>query len=187
VQQLLAQDNATRQAAEGVYEQLKKHPDGCLDLLLRCLRTSQAVENRQFCAIMMRKVGARARTCVAARSNQTQGLSASAAATTLCQWRVRVVPLCAQHVCGVGVQRHCVFRVLVCTPSAHAPVAMQHTHARSAPPPHPPTHTHAHMPTHVRAGHIAGRAHTVERGLAAGQGAAGSGVVCLAAGMQLGR
>jgi hypothetical protein len=57
VGQLLSQDNATRKAAEGVYEQLKKHPDGCLDLLLRCLRTSPAVENRQFCAIMLRKVG----------------------------------------------------------------------------------------------------------------------------------
>lgn len=56
VQQLLSTDNNIRKNAETLYEQLKKHPDGCLDLLLRCLRQSQQVENRQFCAIMLRKV-----------------------------------------------------------------------------------------------------------------------------------
>lgn len=56
VGQLLSPDNVARQQAEGVYEQLKAHPDGVLELLLRCLRTSSKVENRQFCAIMLRKV-----------------------------------------------------------------------------------------------------------------------------------
>lgn len=57
VQQLLSADNASRKQAEDVYEQLKSHPDGVLELLLRCLRTSPHVQNRQFCAIMLRKVG----------------------------------------------------------------------------------------------------------------------------------
>jgi hypothetical protein len=56
VGQLLSADNAVRQQAEGTYEQLKAHPDGVLELLLRCLRQSSKVENRQFCAIMLRKV-----------------------------------------------------------------------------------------------------------------------------------
>lgn len=56
VGQLLSADNVARQQAEGVYEQLKAHPDGVLELLLRCLRQSSQTQNRQFCAIMLRKV-----------------------------------------------------------------------------------------------------------------------------------
>lgn len=57
VQQLLSADNTSRKQAETVYEALKQHPDGCLEQLLRCLRRSESVENRSFCAIMLRKVG----------------------------------------------------------------------------------------------------------------------------------
>jgi hypothetical protein len=58
VAQLLSADNANRKQAEDVYEQLKAHPDGLLELLLLCLRQSPQVQNRQFCAIMLRKVPA---------------------------------------------------------------------------------------------------------------------------------
>lgn len=61
VEQLLSADNASRKQAEDVYEQLKTHPDGVLELLLRCLRQSPHVQNRQFCAIMLRKVRRRRR------------------------------------------------------------------------------------------------------------------------------
>lgn len=57
VMQLLSADNTSRKQAEVVYEALKQHPDACLELLLRCLRQSEKVENRSFCAIMLRKVG----------------------------------------------------------------------------------------------------------------------------------
>lgn len=56
VQQLLSADNASRKQAEILFEALKKHPDGCLQQLLRCLRQSEKLENRSFCAIMLRKV-----------------------------------------------------------------------------------------------------------------------------------
>jgi hypothetical protein len=56
VMQLLSADNTGRKQAEAVYEALKTHPDPCLELLLRCLRQSEKVENRSFCAIMLRKV-----------------------------------------------------------------------------------------------------------------------------------
>lgn len=56
MEQLLSADNASRKQAEDVYEKLKAHPDGILELLLRCLRSSPHVQNRQFCAIMLRKV-----------------------------------------------------------------------------------------------------------------------------------
>eukprot|EP00775_Hariotina_reticulata_P003510 gene3510-3780_t len=55
VQQLLSADNQSRKHAEAVFEALKAHPDACLQLLLRCLRQSDKVENRSFCAIMLRK------------------------------------------------------------------------------------------------------------------------------------
>ncbi|KAF6254101.1 armadillo-type protein [Scenedesmus sp. NREL 46B-D3] len=55
VMQLLSADNTSRKQAEAVYEALKAHPDPCLELLLRCLRQSDKVENRSFCAIMLRK------------------------------------------------------------------------------------------------------------------------------------
>jgi hypothetical protein len=60
VMQLLSADNTGRKQAEAVYEALKAHPDPCLELLLRCLRQSEKVENRSFCAIMLRKVRAAA-------------------------------------------------------------------------------------------------------------------------------
>jgi hypothetical protein len=56
VQQLLSADNVSRKHAEDAYEQLKAHPDAVLELLLRCLRQSPEAANRQFCAIMLRKV-----------------------------------------------------------------------------------------------------------------------------------
>lgn len=58
VEQLLSADNVARKQAEDVYEQLKNHPDAVLELLLRCLRQSPDVQNRSFCAIMLRKVPA---------------------------------------------------------------------------------------------------------------------------------
>ena len=57
VMQLLSADNTGRKQAEAVYEALKAHADPCLTLLLRCLRSSEKVESRSFCAIMLRKVG----------------------------------------------------------------------------------------------------------------------------------
>jgi hypothetical protein len=60
VGQLLAADNASRQSAEGVYEALKaQQPDATLGLLLQSLRGSDKVQNRTFCAIMLRKVRSR--------------------------------------------------------------------------------------------------------------------------------
>ncbi|WIA40679.1 hypothetical protein OEZ86_004377 [Tetradesmus obliquus] len=55
VMQLLSADNTGRKQAEAVYEALKAHADPCLTLLLRCLRSSEKVESRSFCAIMLRK------------------------------------------------------------------------------------------------------------------------------------
>ncbi|KAF8055485.1 IPO5 [Scenedesmus sp. PABB004] len=55
VQQLLSADNAARKQAEAVYEGLKAQPDACLQQLLRCMRQSDKVEARSFCAIMLRK------------------------------------------------------------------------------------------------------------------------------------
>ena len=60
VAQLLLPDNDARTRAEAVFDGLKAHPDGCVQHLLRCLRQSPAVENRAFCAIMLRKVCAMA-------------------------------------------------------------------------------------------------------------------------------
>jgi hypothetical protein len=56
VQQLLSADNQGRKHAEAVFESVKAHPNACLQLLLRSLRHSDKVENRSFCAIMLRKV-----------------------------------------------------------------------------------------------------------------------------------
>jgi hypothetical protein len=56
VAQLLLPDNDARKHAEVVFDGLKAHPDACVQHLLRCLRQSPAVENRAFCAIMLRKV-----------------------------------------------------------------------------------------------------------------------------------
>jgi hypothetical protein len=56
VGQLLQADNVARKHAEAVFEEVKKHADGCVSHLLRCLRTSPSEENRAFSAIMLRKV-----------------------------------------------------------------------------------------------------------------------------------
>jgi hypothetical protein len=56
VGQLLQADNVARKHAEAVFEEIKKHADGCVSHLLRCLRQSSSEENRAFSAIMLRKV-----------------------------------------------------------------------------------------------------------------------------------
>lgn len=60
VGQLLSSDNEARKSAEAVYEALKAHADACLTLLLGCLSSSESIESRSFCAIMLRKARPRA-------------------------------------------------------------------------------------------------------------------------------
>lgn len=53
---LLQADNTARKHAEAVFDEVKKHPDGCVSHLMRCLRQSPSEEHRAFSAIMLRKV-----------------------------------------------------------------------------------------------------------------------------------
>jgi len=73
VTQLLQADNVSRKHAEAVFEEVKKHPDGCVSHLMRCLRQSPSEEHRAFSAIMLRKVLTRDEpTMYAASSPQVQ-------------------------------------------------------------------------------------------------------------------
>jgi hypothetical protein len=53
---LQSSDNAIRNQAEEVFNELKEQPDACITLLVRLLRGSTKVDNRMFCAVMLRKV-----------------------------------------------------------------------------------------------------------------------------------
>uniref|UniRef100_A0A7S0VCH6 TOG domain-containing protein n=1 Tax=Polytomella parva TaxID=51329 RepID=A0A7S0VCH6_9CHLO len=53
---LQSQDNTARNAAETVFDELKRMPDTCVQFLLNSMRTSKNTQNRMFCAIMLRKV-----------------------------------------------------------------------------------------------------------------------------------
>jgi hypothetical protein len=73
VASLLQADNTARKHAEAVFEEVKKHADGCVSHLMRCLRQSPNEEHRAFSAIMLRKVLTRDEpTMYAASSPQVQ-------------------------------------------------------------------------------------------------------------------
>lgn len=55
--QLQSADNDLRKGAEEIYEQLKDQADVCFQYLMQHLRASLSEESRQFCGILLRKVG----------------------------------------------------------------------------------------------------------------------------------
>ena len=54
---LMQPDDSVRSPAEAMFEELKKQPDALVGNFLGVLRKSASMENRQFAAIMLRKVG----------------------------------------------------------------------------------------------------------------------------------
>jgi hypothetical protein len=56
---LMSMENEQRAHAEGVFNELKNHPDACVSQLVRTLRASPKLESRSLAAVLSRKARAR--------------------------------------------------------------------------------------------------------------------------------
>ena len=56
IQGILSTDNQTRAAAEEYFKQVKQQPDICVSQLMVTLEQSQALDSRNLCAVLLRKV-----------------------------------------------------------------------------------------------------------------------------------
>ncbi len=56
LQMLLSMDNEQRSQGEKMLNDLQSNPDLCSTLLIRGLRSSEKVEERSLCAVLLRRV-----------------------------------------------------------------------------------------------------------------------------------
>ena len=56
IQGILSTDNTIRAAAEEYFKRVKTQPDVCISQLMATLEQSQALDSRNLCAVLLRKV-----------------------------------------------------------------------------------------------------------------------------------